>query len=265
MLVDNGGERRPRADPALLERRSETVTTGSTIMLRSSIRTIVTSKTTIGLASLALLGGGAALAAPGGTPAEDVLAATSTPLDELPPEVPAEPDVSVATEEAPEVETEVPEVDEVEVPEVQDAEESVELPEVDEAEDDGPNWALGNTADIDGRTQQERVEEFCAAREADGEGVPPFCTSGEDGGAEPPNARGQRIAEAARGGELGEDGDDDGAGPPPWAGRPGGPGEAPDEPSLDDASDDGVEAESAGPPAGVPAGPPAGVPGRGRN
>jgi hypothetical protein len=223
-------------------------------MMISSIRTIATNKAAITVAAMALLGGGAALASPGGSPPDGVPPdVASLPLDTVPPEeLPVVPEPML--------------VDETGAPDdaasVADDRVYPPAPLVDGedgAEDDGPNWALGNTAVVDGLSQQQRVEAFCQAREDAAEangsnGVPPFCTS-DDGNPEPPNAFGQRMAEAARGGELGED-DDEGAGPPPWAGRPDG--------ASDDTASDDVEVERAGPPAGVPAGPPAGVPGRGR-
>ncbi len=220
-------------------------------MTISSIRTIATNKAAITVAAVTLLGGGAALAAPDSAPPDDVPPEFApVPLDTIPPEeVPVDPEPTL------EEETDLldgPEADDAlypPVPLVED--EAIE----DEAEDDGPGWALGRQDE----GQEERVQAFCDARieEAganDSNGVPPFCTAGEDDSPIPPNAFGQRMAEAARGGEFAED-EDEGAGPPPWAGRPGG--------ASDEASGDDVEVERAGPPAGVPAGPPAGRPGRG--
>jgi hypothetical protein len=231
-------------------------------MTISSIRTLVTSKAAISLATVALLGGGAALAAPGEV----------VPLDDDPVELPEPDDDSVLPEQqgldvADEVRApgqdiaafceEEPEAAFCRGPSEQNTDDdAVDETTEDAVEDDGPGWALGRQDD----GQQDRVEAFCEARiaaaEANGSnGVPPFCTAGENDSPIAPNALGQRMAEAARGGELGEE-DGDGAGPPPGAGRPGG--------ASDDASSDDIEVERSGPPVGARGGPPAGVPGRGR-
>ncbi|MFU8841070.1 MAG: hypothetical protein ACNA8R_10150 [Nitriliruptoraceae bacterium] len=246
-------------------------------MMSNSIRSIVTSKAAITVAAVALLGGGAALAAPGEVlPFDDEDEVSTDPqeadedadgagqqgLDVADEARGRNRDVAVFCEDVPQAafcrgpsEQEADDVPEDETTE--DAPDEPEEPE----EPEGNAWALGRQDE----GQQGRVEAFCDARIAaaavnGSNGVPPFCTAGDEGDPIPPNALGQRMAEPARGGELGED-EDDGAGPPPWAGRP-------------DRTQDGSHAgsapaarnqvERAGPREGTRGGPPAGVPGRGR-
>lgn len=217
-------------------------------MTRTALRALFTLKAAVGVAAVALLGGGAALASPGD-------------LSDAPPEVElSELEEGSAGQQGLDIAAEAIDRDEA-LPEgaperpavIEELELDVAVPERAEADEPGgEGWALGRADD----DQERRLEEFCEAREAEAEaagaeegtGIPPFCTAGEDGIPVAPGQYGRDIAEQARDGARPE-----GAGPPPWAGRDG--GDADD--GAEVAPADAGRPEHAGPPEGLPPGPPA--------
>jgi hypothetical protein len=238
------------------------------------MRTILTHRFAVGFSAVALLGGGAALAAPG---------SPLTPLDVVPPEetpvvpdvVPTDDDQTEPEESEDVVSGDLGSVEEQEIDEGEVDQEEIVEEDVDQ-EEDGDRWALGRSDDPE--AQQLRVQAFCDALRdeldedvtteddlTDGDealdddsSLPPFCTAGLGGSAVAPNAHGQATAAAARDRDRPDD-----AGPPAWAnanrpddGPPGPPTDVPrgEEDDVEDTADESdgsiesTDADDDGPP-----------------